>query len=509
MGQALQFGETVGYNPGEFGEYFDFHVNNMFYTLAPAYYMPFYSIYLNKCLSVYQGYVRGFHSVGEGVVPQKALQCLAKGFNNMLFANPCDFNGDPNDYAFVKKWAKKTKFFKAIKKGHLYDIALGTSLLKINRKGNELYVTAHRMDTFFVDVAPDGTVCSAKIYFDAMTNTNAFNGENHYGLCEERYFNEEGKACVRTSVYMSSSGVQNSVADRSNNRSEVGGHKVNWDNLPKDVRLWIKNNHPEIIVDREILLPFHNTLGCYLFTFTEDIPQVPDMPFGQPIGDILWTESMQYDQIKWFEANEVYMARARALIPEEMWNKDDPAYDQTALSERFYQKVSSMSDDDKVTPIQFQLRGADIKTQKENIFKDMAFKMNVSASTIASFLSEGNSAKTATEIMSERTKSDGWINSQINLIKPVIDEMLKTIMLYYDRGEVEIIIKGEDQSPFNEKLKTNSDVFAAGNMSPRMFVKLTYKNMSLKEQEAEIEYLESTRNLNVKQQESMMNSWNK
>ena len=59
---------------------------------------------------------------------------------------------------------------------------------------------------------------------------------------------------------------------------------------------------------------------------------------GNPlIGDILFTENFQYDQMKYFEKNEVDLARARALVPEEMWNKDDPDYD-SALSERFYQK---------------------------------------------------------------------------------------------------------------------------------------------------------------------------
>jgi hypothetical protein len=102
--------------------------------------------------------------------------------------------------------------------------------------------------------------------------------------------------------------------------------------------------------------------------FTEDIGQIPNTPLGQPIGDILFTENFQYDQIKYFEKNEVDLARARALIPEEMWNKDDPLYDSRAMSERFYQKVSSVgSDTDKITPIQFLLRGGDIRTQKENI----------------------------------------------------------------------------------------------------------------------------------------------
>ena len=242
--------------------------------------------------------------------------------------------------------------------------------------------------------------------------------------------------------------------------------------------------------------------------FTDDIPQIPNTPFGQPIGDILATESFQYDQMKYFEKNEVDLARARALVPDTMWNQDDPANDMRALSERFYQKVSSVNgDDDKITPIQFLLRGGDMKTQMENIYKDCAFKLNISASSVASFLSEGAGARTATEIISERTKSDTWIKGQINLNAPDINELLRLIMFYYNHDAVEIILKAEDQSPFIEKLKTNSDVFGAGNMSPRRFVKDTYRNLSQAEQEEEIAYLQETKAMNDEMKQATMQSW--
>jgi hypothetical protein len=215
--------------------------------------------------------------------------------------------------------------------------------------------------------------------------------------------------------------------------------------------------------------------------------------------------------MKYFEKNEVDLARARALIPEEFWNKDDPNYENRALNERFYQKISSVNgDSDKVTPIQFMLRGNDIRSQKENIYKDCSFKLNVSASSVASFLSEGAGARTATEIISERTKSDTWIKGQINLNAPEINEMLRLVMNYYNHMPVEIILKAEEQSPQIERLKINSDVFSAGNMSPERFVKNTYGNtLTKEEQEKEIEYLKQTKTQNDMQKQAMTQSWTK
>lgn len=505
MSQQVFDIDTVGYNADTLGGTFDFYVNNTFYLLAPEYYYSFYTIYLKKNLAIYDGWVSGFHDVKAGLVPQRMLQSIATGLNNMLFAHGIDFSGEFPDCQFATAWAKRTKFYKAIKKAHKFAIAGGTSLLKLNRAGKEIYATAHRIDTFFADIDPNGTVTSAKIYFDAMQNTNAKVGTKHYGICEERYFNEEGRACVRASVYESSATLQTEVSARPRNAVQ----RVKWESLPNNVRQYIKEHYPSIIVDKEQYLPFAHSLGCYLLRFTEDIPQIPNTQFGQPIGDILFTENFQYDQMKYFAKNEVDLARARALIPETMWNKDDPAFEGRALNERFYQKVSSINgDDDKITPIQFNLRGTDMRTVEESIYRDCSFKLNVSASSIASFLSEGAGARTATEIVSERTKTDTWLKGQIQLNAPEINECLAAVMRYYNREPVEIVMKAEEQSPFIERQKANGDSFSAGNMSPTLYVKMTYGNiLSKTEQDEEIEYLKQTKFAKDQLRQATISSW--
>lgn len=506
MSQQVFDIDTVGFNDTTLGGYFDFYVNNTFYLLAPEYYYSFYSIYLNRCLACYDGWVNGFHNKKSGLVPQRMLQSIATGLNNMLFAHGIDFSGDMADYQFATQWAKKTKFYKAIKKAHKFAIAGGTSLLKLNREDKELYATAHRIDTFFADIDPNGKVVSVKVYFDAMHNTNPSGTKDHYGICEERYFNEEGKPCVRASVYKASGNLQTEVQSRPKNIAT----RVKWENLSPNIKQYIKSHYPSIILDEEQYLPFPNSLGCYLMRFTDDIPQIPNTQFGQPIGDILFTENFQYDQMKYFAKNEVDLARARALIPDTMWNQDDPAYDSRALSERFYQKVQSVNgDDDKITPIQFLLRGNDMRTVEESIYRDCSFKLNVSASSIASFLSEGAGARTATEIVSERTKSDTWLKGQIQLNAPDINELLREVMRYYNHEPVEIILKAEDQAPFIERQKANGDSFSAGNMSPTLYVKMTYGNtLSKDEQDKEIAYLERTKSMKDQMQQATMQSWN-
>ena len=182
MSQQVFDIDTVGY--GQLGEFFDFYVNNTFYLLAPDYYYSFYAIYLNRCLACYDGWVNGWHNRQSGLVPQRMLQSIARGLNNMLFAHGIDMSGEASDYQFAVEWAKKSKLYRTLKKAHLFAIAGGTSLLKLNRTNRELYATAHRIDTFFADVDGSGKVVSVRTYFDAVHNTNPSGSKQHSGICE-------------------------------------------------------------------------------------------------------------------------------------------------------------------------------------------------------------------------------------------------------------------------------------------------------------------------------------
>lgn len=493
MSQQVFDIDTVGYGY-DLGEFLDFHINNTFYMLAPTYYKTFYSVYLTRCLAVYDGWIGNWHNAKSGLVPQKLLPSITNGLANMIFSNGIDFQCDDAQtyFAFVK-WAKKTKLCSTLKKGYKFAVAGGTSLLKINKDNNKkFFVSAHRIDTYFADVDAQGNVIGVKVFYDMIHNTNSTSGvEKHYAVCEERYFNDGGQPCIRQAVYDAGGNLQTSVQARPTQPIDQM-QPISWEQLPSEVKRQIKKYYPSIRFGEEESLPFRDSLGCYLMKFTEDIPQAPDMPFGQPLGDIIFTENFQFDQMKYFEKNEVDLARARALIPEAYWNKDDPQQDLRALDDRFYQKVGSMGEDDnKVTPIQFMLRGNDMKTVKENIYKDIAAKLQLSASSIASFLNEGAGARTATEIISERTKTDTWINGQINLNTPVINDLLEMISRLNDLGYAEIILKAENQAPQIEVMKAYGDQLSAGHMTPELFVKMSFKNLTESEQAREVNYIKA------------------
>ena len=504
MSQFIIDQDTVSVKSRGLTNLFDYRVSNPFYLFAPCYYTNFYAMYLMPALALYNGTIDGVYDRASGFTTQRLLPSIMRGLSNLLFANGIDFScANTTSYAKIKEWAKNSKFLKTLKKGYVNCGAGGTVLLKINRNADgKLFVSQHRIDTFFVDVDSNNHISNAKIYIDMITNTvkqDANTGaetQTHYGLVEERYFNDKGMPCVKANVYRGSANLQTETLARPTNTSN---EKVDWEQLPSNVRSYIKQNYPSVIIGREQYLPFKDYLGCMIWTFTPDIPQIPNSPFGQPIGDILQTETLQFDQLKFFERNEVDLARARALVPEDYMNPDDPDNDNTALSDRFYQKIStSNADNDKITPIQFQLRANDIRAEKENILKDIAVKLQLSASTVASFLNEGSGARTATEIVSERTKTDTWIKAQISNVRDDLNEFIGYIARYYNIiDEIEIIFKCEDQSPLLDKMKVYSDVFNGGKMSPERYVRDVYSNLSQAEQEREINYLSNIAELDI------------
>ncbi len=499
--------DTVGYAGNTLGDFYGFSTSNIFYTYAPAYYLQFYTGYLQECLAIYDGWMARWHNRRYGLTPQKLLQSVATGLNNMLFAKGIDFNGMDSDYAFATKWARKSNFYTELKKAHKLAIAGGTSLLKINRRKGQLYCSAHRIDTFFVDVDSAGEITKCRVFYDAIHSTvteEDVGEQKHFGICEERYYNRERKPCVTASVYVSTSIVTETAS-----RPTPNSRKLSWGEIPFEVKMTLKETHPEIEFCTEEYLPFNDSLGCALIKFTDGIPVLPNMPFGQPIGDILTTESFQYDQLKLFERIEVDLAKAKAFVPEDIYNRDDPLNPFSEVNDRYFLKYPSTSgDDEQILTVQPHYRSTDISNGYDTVLKMVSFKLQISGSSIASFLSEGAGAKTATEIVNERTKTDTWISGQINLNTSAIDRLLEVILRFYNHQPVGIVFKAEDQSPFLEKLKTYSDVFSAGNISSTRFVKDVYKNLSAEEQDKEINYLEATRNQQVAMQDATMQSWN-
>ncbi len=474
------------------GTYINYSISNPFYMYCQEYYRDYYSNYLAPCLQLADG-TTTFRINDRVISNQMFISTIGNGLVKKLFANGIDFTGDAKTKNTMVNWSNETHLLKELEKGWKYAFVGGTSLIKINRSSNlKLYITTHRIDTFYADTLPNGEIMRVRVYEDLICNTSksSENGEvrnQHYMLLEERKYNSEGKPVSRHIIYRGTGSLNTNAM---NKPQDLSSCEVGWTELPSDVRKIVKDRYPDIIIGKETYLPFVNDLGVRLWSWTTDNPRVPDLPFGQPAGDILQSESRQYDHLKAFEEWEVKMAKAKATLPSEYINQDDPLYQENGMDDNFFTKVDMGGDNNTIEKIQFSLRSGDIRVQKENIIRDTAFKLNVSCSTIASFLSEGSSSKTATEIVSEKTHTDTFIKDQINLIKNDLNQLIGIVARYLNCiGECNLVFRYENQNSHIDTMKIYSDAFNTGICSPERYVNDVYGYLSENEKRREIDFI--------------------
>ena len=109
---------------------------------------------------------------------------------------------------------------------------------------------------------------------------------------------------------------------------------------------------------------------------------------------------------------------------------------------------------------------------------------------------------TATQISAEKTKTATWISNQTEMLSDPINKMLADVMRYYNRLPVSIVFKSEEQTPELETVKTYTDMFAIGAISPELFVRKVHKNLTEAQQNKEIAFLKEKIQLKQMQAEA-------
>lgn len=477
--------------------------NDNTYMLSSPRYYQFYASYIRPRTAMYRGWIEGFHNTEYGVIPTLFLQKIGTGIVSTLFGKPMILNSKDvltNDVTL--KQYKKSNFNPAVKEAYGYALDGGTSLLKWNKDGqNQLRAEALPMDKFFINVDAYGDIEAVKSFIATYHDTIAASSE--YYLCEERFFrysNIGGKTqrfpMVHYLFYKSSSNVAN---EGTPNPSGA----IKWGEIPYSIRKMLQRDYGDIIIDydegssikdydRCRLLPFNDDLGCRLIKFTRNIPAFPKLPFGQPLADLLMNENYAYDQLKFFERLEVYISRGRILLEKSYDNPNDPDGRKSALDPTVFTYYSTMpgeSDDKKPQGLQLELRAENINRQKQNILNDAAFSLNLSATTIASWLSDGQTQKTATEIEYERTKTTAFINDKIEIIQDPLQEMIDLFYHYYSATSPELNIMPENQTVRSENIKLMSELYDKKQVTAQMLAKEILGTNSTKEIDELVDFI--------------------
>ncbi len=475
-------------------ESFKLRQNDNTYRLSSPRYQQFYESYIRPRTAMYRGWIEGFHNLEYGVIPTLFLQKIGTGIVSTLFGKPFVLNTeDINALKIIQDQYKKSVFNMTVKEAYNYALDGGTALLKWNKdRTNQLRAESIPMDKFFIEVDAYGDIERVRSYISTYHDTVAANQE--YYLCEERFYKyttqngiEKRYPMIHYLIYKTSSNISNETLPNP--------EPIKWGDIPYDVRKMLQRDYGDILIDinescslKEYekckLLPFDDDLGCRLIKFTRIIPSFPKLPFGQPLADLLMNEVYAYDQLKFFERVEVYISRGRIMVDKRYTNVNDPDSRKSILDPMvftYYDSIAGESDDKKPTTVQPELRADAINRQKQNILNDVAFSLNLSSSTIAAWLSDGQTQKTATEIEYERTKTTAFINDKIEIIQEPLQDMVDLFFRYYGCNPPELHIMPENQTVRTESIRMFSELYDKGQIDEDMLAKEILGTCSIEE----------------------------
>lgn len=424
--------------------------NEGFYCLLPSPYQTFYRNWVQQWLYWYDGYVPYVHGGASGLLSTNigttiVNRCADQVFGgNVMFANarkPTLFEKN-NEGKTVGKaldfisncWIKRVNGKTVLKKVGKDALGGGFALLKLNKKGGELWLDELRADRFWLDrVGDDIRKCvSVLSFYQDTTNPNA----ERFALVEERRFESVGIVgeefpVVEYKMYKTSVAVQYFTGRQDN--------YVRWEQLPKAVKSAFKERYgADMRLNEPRALNGFKNLGVYLVLASDGVSAVPQVELGESLLANITTYLYEYDFYNTCFNTDMYLARGRVLIPKPMQGPvgrgGDPHYPSAqpqGLDEFMYTKYeTSNNDNNKPEAIQFSLRSAEWREARNILIESMATGIGMSVSTLASYISDGSN-RTAREVSAEESATTLFVENMRRRFETPINAMLCDVLRFY------------------------------------------------------------------------------
>lgn len=440
---------------------YSFINNTSFYALANKTFYDYYYRVIRRSSWWVDGYVPDFHNQNNGIFSTRLASALVKGVGNqivgkkVLFKDSKKSNGKAIDF-ISKDWQEQADFQSAVRNAIKYAVALGTSAIKLNKSGKDLWVEALRLDYFYFETDFKSNLVDITILIKHYANANSTatknTTEDNFYLVERRYFKEElikrsekigdeykvFEEIRRTPKVMYQ--VHRYTGKTLNNQTYNPSLKetLRWDSIPKNVRDSIKRDYAVIEIGVEQNLPFYNHLGVELLKYDNGDLSLPQIPFGTPLVQDLISYLMSYDLAWSYFMRDMYFAKGMVLTPKSITQEN--FLGQTGvfsgLDKALYEFYPSGDpDNQKPQSVQFDLRTNDWIATQDNILKKIATTIGMSAKTIASYLDAGMQQKTATEIDAEDDSTIAFIEIKRGIFEKSLNHLMEVVTNFYGYSE--------------------------------------------------------------------------
>ncbi len=461
--------KTFNYMNWAVNQTFTYANNSLFYAQINPTYFDYYNRIVKVNLEWFDGYVHGLHNNLNGIMSTRIATALVNGIISNVFSTKIvyDRKNENEDYKavdFFSRWAKEHRFLEDIKNLSKLSGASGTACLKLNQAYNDLWVQTLRQDQFMYECDARGNVKDITMYMKPYENLGK--NKDNYFVVEHRYFTKDidiitnvGLLNGETKAYRKKPTKPVSVVEYKvlhyrgqiyqNQMISNDMESLKWHDLPAGVREMIKKDFTALYFDKPQLLPFNDTLGCFLLLINGKDPTIATGRLGYSLLTDVRSCLIEYELIQAYAMRDMYNAQGQVGIPKAMSMND---FDNSPYSANKSNYEVFPGDPDKQKPIitQFELRAEEWIKKANACLQRMATILGMSPKVIASYLNTAWSnsfGKTATEVESDDSNNQIFLEDKRENLLSFLNPVISCILKFY----------GYSSSISARFLKTNSN----------------------------------------------------
>ena len=463
-------------------ETYSYANSSMFCAQIAGYYRDYALRMVLPCVRWLDGYVPSLHQSGQsGIISTHIASKLISGLTKQLAGEKLvlRLSSENNeegmaDLKFASEWTTKNQIHKAIKNAIGFSVAIGTSLLKMNKRMDQtIWWEAVRFDNCFYLADFTGEVKDAKFLIRNYTDTRNKQNTQYY-LVEHRYWleykpkiklrAEDGSyevvhkkgdkvPVVEYCIHRAQAQSLTNLMAANTNRSSV-----KWEEVPSEIRKAIKDDYGLLRIDEPQELGFLNLGVEALLNGEGDLSVPTGTNFGESMIFGIQDDLITYEIASSYLIRDMYNGKGTVFIPKSMSLGDitggipslnaegqvdgevtpfAPAAANSPLSGldgNMYERMPGVNPDEQGPIVQqFELRADQWQLIKENCLKNIAVKWGMSPKILSSYLAQGAAQMTATQIDSEDDISIAFINLHRSYFTEPINRLMETTMNFYGK----------------------------------------------------------------------------
>lgn len=463
-------------------ETYSYANSSMFCAQIAGYYRDYALRMVLPCVRWLDGYVPSLHQSGvSGIISTHIASKLISGLTKQIAGEKLvlrltseNTKEGMADLKFASEWTTKNQIHKAVKNAIGFSVAIGTSLLKMNKRSNQtIWWEAVRFDNCFYLADFTGEVKDAKFLIRNYTDTRNKQNTQYY-LVEHRYWLEyKPKIKLRskdgTYTVVHKKGDKVPVVEYCIHRAQAQSltnlmaantnrSSVKWEEVPSEIRKAIKDDYGLLRIDEPQELGFLNLGVEALLNGEGDLSVPTGTNFGESMIFGIQDDLITYEIASSYLIRDMYNGKGTVFIPKSMSLGDitggipalnsegqidgeatpfAPAAANSPLSGldgNMYERMPGVNPDEQGPIVQqFELRADQWQLIKENCLKNIAVKWGMSPKILSSYLAQGAAQMTATQIDSEDDISIAFINLHRSYFKEPINRLMETTMNFYGR----------------------------------------------------------------------------